>query len=145
MIFYYVVIPIILVGLLAYYLLQKLWPVSSNNVKVQALLKEKDPELFKKFQQLSEKLNYPMETIIYVHYAMLKNIDEGEDNAEKICRNFLDLVQELYSKSSKEGMVFLKISNSRQVGKIAFEVIRAEILPQIKGLKQSDFEGLFTI
>ena len=141
--FYYITIGAITLGIFLHFLLTKLWPIRSHDAKAQILLRKNDPELFKLMQVESGKINYPMETLIYVHYAMLSHLEDEEVNAEDICRNFLDLVKDIYSKSAKEGMNFLKISNSDQVGQIAFELIKSQIVPPVGALKQEDFKDLF--
>ncbi|NQZ58377.1 MAG: hypothetical protein HRT88_13030 [Lentisphaeraceae bacterium] len=141
-VFYIATITALLIALFAYFLLMKLWPIRNHDAKARQLLKKNDSELFTEIEKLSSKMSIPMETIIYVHCAIMQNQDEDID-AEEICRNFLDLVKDIYSKSSKEGMKLLQISSSEQLGTIVSELTKNNLVPPLKKIEYAEFKGLF--
>ena len=100
--------------------MKKLWPINTFALQMTKILKKKDPELFELFKKVSAECCYPLEAVIYTHYALVKDQKTKINTPDQTCENFLELFNEMYSKNVMKGITALKINSSKDLGVITF-------------------------
>jgi hypothetical protein len=142
--FYIVVISaIVLFGVLQL-LLKKIWPIKTYAYQAGRILLEKDPELHALMKEISDGSYFPLEAVIYTHYALVKNQSgDGVNSPDRTCENFLELFENLYTKSEHKGIMALRITSSKDLGIIVFDLAEKGIIQLPTSTKFEDFEDQF--
>ena len=143
-IFFYVTISALALLVAIHYILKKIWPVKTFSYQIERILKEKGPEQFELFKEISKESGYTMEALLYTHYALvLDKEDDSVNTPDRTCENFLELFNLLYTESPSKGIMTLQIKSSKDLGMIAFELNERGIIKMPPKVKLSDFDDQF--
>ena len=112
-VFFYVTLSALAIMVAVHYLLRKVWPVKTFAYQIEKILKEKDPEQYELFKQISKECSFTMEALLYTHYALVLEKEEGVNSPDKTCENFLELFNLLYAESAAKGIMVLQIQSSK--------------------------------
>lgn len=138
MTYFYITVAVAIILLSAvHYILKYLMPAKTRGEYLVDIMKEKDEELYGIMDKISKDLECTLESIVFTHYALVKDTDECNDE-DSACENLIILLNDIYS-NPKKGLLSLEIRSSDDLNMIARKLSSEQI---VKVPSKFSFSGL---